>query len=101
MEPTMWSHPNRIKFMSASQRQIQALEQQLAVYQQMQREYNVFLNYLVVKYGTDGVYTLDQVDLVKMEFLPIRTEISNDRLTMIITRVKPNHEDNAAKIIIP
>ena len=97
--------------MSASQRRILALEQQIAVLQQMQKEYNVVLNYLVIYHGSHVPDNLEEnrefvifSDWVKsMKVLPIRTEIVQDNphgSKMIITRVHDTQEDNKPQIIV-
>ena len=89
--------------LSASARHIRALESQLVIYQQMAKEYNALLNYLVVNHenslGT-GAFVIDGKQMKKLEFLPIRTEILEDGLTMRITRVTSNGDQPAKSLII-
>ena len=98
--------------LSASARRIAALEAELARYQQMQREYFAFMNYVVVRcgkrydsngcpiesgYDTDPLnlektFTIHSDILKKIPILGIRTKISADGKTMTLTRVsgEPN-----------
>ena len=84
--------------LSASQRKILTLEARVAELEQMQKEYNAFLNYIVSEHGSNGVYTLYGDKLRTVEIMTIRTEIEPDvehGQRMTISRVGgSNHTAN-------
>ena len=103
--------------LSASQRRIFLLEQQLAVYQQMQKEYNALLNYLVVHHPTNvgpdydyvnstepPAFVIESAKMRALEFQTIRTEISDNGDSMRITRCPSNggeKKQEKSLIILP
>jgi hypothetical protein len=97
--------------LSASARRIRDLESQLAIYQLMAKEYNALLNYLVVYHHTnnemnalaDGSeFVINAAKMRTLEMQTIRTEISDNKTTMRITRIPS--DDNLpvqSRIILP
>jgi hypothetical protein len=77
----------------SQQRQILALQKRIAELEQMQREYNALLNYLVVEHNAnigcqegDEYFTIISSRLQKITFLPIVSTIADDGSTMTIRR---------------
>ena len=87
--------------LSASARRIRDLEAQLAVYQLMAREYNAFVNYVIVAHGiipepilghplTDAVYTFDKARMAMIEPLTVLAEESPDGKTITMQLIPAN-----------
>ena len=73
------SNSNGLPHMSASQRKINAQEQQIAMLQQMAREYEAFVNYVILQHGEHDPETEgDDKQFVVYEDLLKKMEVISD-----------------------
>jgi len=78
--------------LSASQRTILALQQRVAELEQMQREYNAFLNYVIANNGIEELggtrfYTIEMELMKQLELLPIRSEAVDNNKRLELRRI--------------
>lgn len=79
---------------------IAVLEAEIALLKQMQREYNLMLNYIVLTHGIipegedDAVYYVPATRIRTIDIRPIRTEITKDGTVLEIRRLPPEKTQN-------
>lgn len=91
--------------LSASQRTILALQHRIVELEQMQLEYNAFLNYVIWKYGIshdeDGSSFVIESSVIKeLKMCPIKSEIVDNGARMVLTRVDNSGNDKSV-IVLP
>lgn len=88
--------------LSASQRQIFSLQQRVAELEQMQKEYNALMNYIIVYVSVDkpDEFVIHSDELKRLDLCPIRSEISDDGKRMTLTRVSHHPNSNHKPRII-
>ena len=90
---------SNIHHLSASQRQIVALQSRIAQLEQMQAEYNAVLNYFICVHGKcddnlgsrleSAKYVIFKDKMKLITPLPIKSTISADGNEMLLERVSP------------
>jgi prefoldin subunit 5 len=86
--------------LSASQRQILALQHRIAELEQMQKEYNAFLNYVVEFEGAYNeelggkVFVVLASEAKSLKLLPIKSEIIDNGARLVLRRVEPTNNNS-------
>jgi hypothetical protein len=82
--------------LSASQRTILSMQRRITELEQMQKEYNAFLNYMIRYFGysedqdeekINNVLCVHTDQMKKVKLLPVRSEVVNNGARMELRRV--------------